>query len=64
VSTLIRVWVESLTEITIRQLTAQELSTVIRNKLTPIVFVLNNDGYTIERFIRGMHRKYNDVASW
>jgi pyruvate decarboxylase len=46
------------------QLTAQELSTMITNKLTPIVFVLNNNGYTIERFIRGMHRKYNDVASW
>jgi pyruvate decarboxylase len=46
------------------QLTVQELSTVITNKLTPIVFVLNNDGYTIERFIRGMHRKYNNVASW
>lgn len=46
------------------QLTVQELSTVITNKLTPIVFVLNNSGYTIERFIRGMHRKYNDVASW
>jgi len=46
------------------QLTAQELSTMITNKLTPIVFVLNNNGYTIERFIRGMHRQYNNVASW
>jgi len=46
------------------QLTAQELSTMITNKLTPIVFVLNNSGYTIERFLRGMHRQYNNVASW
>ena len=51
-------------EISFRQLTAQELSTMVTNKLTPIVFVLNNYGYTIERFIRGMHRKYNNVANW
>ena len=37
---------------------------MVTNKLTPIIFVLNNSGYTIERFIRGMHRKYNNVASW
>jgi pyruvate decarboxylase len=47
-----------------RQLTAQELSTMVTNKLTPIVFVLNNSGYTIEKFIRGMHRQYNNVANW
>jgi len=37
---------------------------MVTNKLTPTVFVLNNSGYTIERFIRGMHRKYNDIATW
>ena len=37
---------------------------MVTNKLTPTIFVLNNSGYTIERFIRGMHRKYNDVAMW
>ena len=47
-----------------RQLTVQELSTMVTNKVTPTVFVLNNSGYTIERYIRGMHRKYNNVASW
>jgi pyruvate decarboxylase len=46
------------------QLTVQELSTMVTNKLTPIVFVLNNSGYTIEKYIRGMHRKYNNIASW
>lgn len=51
-------------KISFRQLTAQELSTMVTNKLTPIVFVLNNYGYTIERFIRGMHRQYNNVANW
>ncbi len=46
------------------QLTAQELSTVIRHQLTPIVFLLNNDGYTIERVIHGSKQMYNDIQSW
>ncbi|KAJ3781340.1 pyruvate decarboxylase [Lentinula aff. detonsa] len=46
------------------QLTVQELSTMLREGLKPIVFVLNNSGYTIERAIRGEHRKYNDVVNW
>ena len=33
------------------QLTAQELSTMIRRKLKPIIFVICNDGYEIERQI-------------
>lgn len=36
------------------QLTAQEVSTMIRRRLSPIIFVICNDGYTIERFIHGM----------
>ena len=28
----------------------------MRWKLKPIIFVLNNQGYTIERFLNGMHR--------
>ncbi|GAA98499.1 uncharacterized protein L969DRAFT_76081 [Mixia osmundae IAM 14324] len=46
------------------QLTAQEFSTVIRQDLHPIIFVLNNDGYAIERFIHGMEAKYNDIQGW
>lgn len=46
------------------QMTAQELSSMIRNKLNPIIFLLNNDGYTIERVIRGINRKYNDIQKW
>ncbi|KAL7790369.1 thiamine diphosphate-binding protein [Trichoderma ceciliae] len=46
------------------QLTAQELSTMIRLKLKPIIFVICNDGYTIERFIHGMEAEYNDIANW
>ncbi|KAJ6780902.1 hypothetical protein PWT90_05562 [Aphanocladium album] len=46
------------------QLTAQELSTMIRLKLKPIIFLLNNDGYTIERYIHGMDAEYNDINPW
>ncbi|KAI0799304.1 thiamine pyrophosphate enzyme [Xylaria sp. FL0064] len=46
------------------QLTAQEISTMIRHNLDVIIFVICNDGYTIERFIHGMEASYNDVATW
>ncbi|KAF1993998.1 pyruvate decarboxylase [Amniculicola lignicola CBS 123094] len=46
------------------QLTAQEVSTMLRNDLNPIIFVICNNGYTIERFIHGWEDKYNDVQEW
>ncbi|KAF9481222.1 pyruvate decarboxylase THI3 [Pholiota conissans] len=46
------------------QLTVQELSPMIKSGLRPIIFVLNNRGYSIERYIHGKHRKYNDIADW
>lgn len=46
------------------QLTAQEVSTMLKHDLKPIIFVLCNDGYTIERFIHGMDAEYNDIATW
>lgn len=46
------------------QLTAQEVSTMIRNDLNPIIFVICNDGFTIERYIHGMHAAYNDIQQW
>ncbi|RDB18060.1 putative pyruvate decarboxylase C13A11.06 [Hypsizygus marmoreus] len=46
------------------QLTVQELSVMIRLNVKPIIFVLNNSGYTIERYIHGKHRKYNDISNW
>ncbi|KAI2602948.1 pyruvate decarboxylase [Hypoxylon fragiforme] len=46
------------------QLTVQEVSTMIRHRLDVIIFVICNDGYTIERFIHGMDAAYNDVATW
>lgn len=46
------------------QMTAQSISDMIRNRLDLILFVINNDGYTIERWIHGMHAHYNDIQPW
>ncbi|MGB4589430.1 MAG: thiamine pyrophosphate-binding protein [Clostridiaceae bacterium] len=46
------------------QVTAQEFSTILRHKQNPIIFLINNDGYTIERYIMGMNAEYNDIAPW
>jgi len=46
------------------QLTCQEVSTMIRRGLKPIIFVICNDGYTIERYIHGMEAEYNDIQNW
>lgn len=46
------------------QLTAQELSTILREDLNPIIIVINNNGYTVERLIHGATRKYNDINMW
>jgi len=44
------------------QVTCQDISTMIRNHLKPIIFLLNNDGYTIERVITD--HSYNDIQPW
>jgi len=44
------------------QVTGQDLSTMIRNHLKPVIFLLNNDGYTIERVITD--HPYNDIQPW
>jgi TPP-dependent 2-oxoacid decarboxylase len=46
------------------QLTAQELSTILRHDLSPTILLVNNSGYTIERAILGKGARYNDVADW
>ncbi|KAG9494869.1 hypothetical protein J7337_013098 [Fusarium musae] len=46
------------------QMTAQELSTIIHQRANVIIFIINNSGYTYERYIHGMNEAYNDVASW
>lgn len=47
------------------QLTAQEISQFGRRGLKPIVFVLNNSGYLIERLLcKNPAIAYNDLAPW
>jgi TPP-dependent 2-oxoacid decarboxylase len=46
------------------QLTIQELGTIARQGLTPVILLVNNDGYTIERTIHGPRAAYNDIATW
>ena len=46
------------------QMTAQELSTILRFDFNPIIFLINNDGYTIEQLIFGANSSYNDISSW
>jgi len=46
------------------QLTVQELSVMIHHGLKPIIFLINNEGYEIERCIHGRERKYNDISNW
>lgn len=46
------------------QLTAQELGTFSRVGAAPIVIVVNNGGYTIERAIHPTEAPYNDIAPW
>jgi indolepyruvate decarboxylase len=43
-------------------MTAQELSTLLRHKCNPIIFLLNNDGYVIERLIHD--GPYNNIQQW
>lgn len=46
------------------QFTAQEVSTLLRCNLKPIIFLINNEGYTIERYILGELSSYNDIGPW
>lgn len=46
------------------QMTVQELGTIIKEKLDVVIFLINNNGYTIERCIHGVKQAYNDVAPW
>lgn len=44
------------------QMTGMELSTILRRGGNPVVIVLNNHGYTTERFLQD--GSFNDIASW
>lgn len=44
------------------QMTCLELSTILRHSFNPIVIVLNNKGYTTERFLH--EGPFNDILNW
>lgn len=44
------------------QMTAQELSSIARYNKSPVVFVVNNKGYTAERLIHD--GPFNDIPEW
>lgn len=47
------------------QLSAVEISTMMRNNLKPVIFVINNKGYTIERILcDDPMDKFNEIAKW
>jgi len=46
------------------QVSAQELSTILRHDYKPVIFLVNNGGYTIERGYLGKTGTYNDIANW
>jgi indolepyruvate decarboxylase len=46
------------------QVSAQELSTILRHDHKPVIFLINNGGYTIERGYLGKTEPYNDIADW
>ncbi|MFD7660250.1 alpha-keto acid decarboxylase family protein [Actinosynnema sp. NPDC059797] len=46
------------------QLTAQELGVIAHHRLNPIVVLVNNHGYTIERHTHGARAPYNDIVRW
>jgi indolepyruvate decarboxylase len=45
------------------QMTAQELSTLIRQRCPAIILILNNDGYLVERVLHE-DGPYNDIQMW
>ncbi|HPG31902.1 MAG TPA: thiamine pyrophosphate-dependent enzyme, partial [bacterium] len=45
------------------QMTAQEVSTLIKMRSSAIIFILNNDGYLIERLLHE-DGAYNDIQRW
>lgn len=43
-------------------MTGMEISTLVRNKMAPKIFVLNNAGYQTERML--MEGDFNDIQNW
>jgi len=45
-------------------MSAQSVSDMIRNRVDVVIFLINNDGYTIKRYIHGMKARRNWVQPW
>ena len=43
-------------------LTVQEIGNMVKQNLAPIILLINNQGYTIERVIHGARQTYNDIV--
>ncbi|GMA62102.1 hypothetical protein GCM10025859_25420 [Alicyclobacillus fastidiosus] len=48
------------------QFTVQEISSVVENGCIPVIFILNNGVYAIEKYlnVRTQNQKYNQVPHW
>ncbi|PNK60729.1 alpha-keto acid decarboxylase family protein [Psychrobacter sp. FDAARGOS_221] len=44
-------------------LTIQDVAAMLREKINPIIILVNNDGYTVERAIHGEEELYNDIPA-
>lgn len=44
-------------------LTIQDLAVMLRENICPVIILINNDGYTVERAIHGEHEIYNDIPA-
>jgi TPP-dependent 2-oxoacid decarboxylase len=46
------------------QMTVQELSTILQQELHPVIMVINNEGYTVERVVHRPEQHYHDIQRW
>jgi indolepyruvate decarboxylase len=46
------------------QMTGMELSTIVRQKLAPIIIILDNHGYGTERILHPGQWEYNEIHPW
>ncbi|GAA5176488.1 alpha-keto acid decarboxylase family protein [Pseudonocardia eucalypti] len=46
------------------QLTIQELGTIDAHGIRPVILLLNNNGYTVERLIQSPEAAYQDITPW
>ncbi|CAK1246963.1 alpha-keto acid decarboxylase family protein [Fructobacillus cardui] len=46
------------------QLTIQDFGLALKERLNPVLFIIENTGYTVERVIHGMDEPYNDVPKY